>query len=152
MTDSKMKSGACLCGAVTVSAKLNGAVQACHCQQCQTWTGGGPYYVARGEGFQIKGEENIKRYRSSEWAERAFCGKCGTTLFWQMTDQPLGGLAAGLFAGNKGEPGATDAALTMKREIFTDIRPAWVPISDAPEQWTEGETMAHFGFGSAGEV
>lgn len=139
--------GACLCGAVRVSTTLTGEAQACHCQQCQTWTGGGPYYVVRGDGFQFSGEENIARFRSSDWAERAFCKTCGATLFWHMTGHEIRGVAAGLFAGR---PESGD--LTIGREIFVDARPGWMPVTDAPEQWTEAEVAAHFGFAPKGDA
>ena len=37
------RTGQCLCGAVTFTADVGDGVLACHCTQCQRWTGGGPY-------------------------------------------------------------------------------------------------------------
>ena len=39
-----VRTGQCLCGAVKVKADVSHDVSACHCGQCQRWTGGGPLY------------------------------------------------------------------------------------------------------------
>ncbi len=79
--------GKCLCGAVRFS--LPGdlpELEACHCADCRSWTGGGPFlgHIVRKEDVAFVGEENITVYRSSEWAERGFCKICGTNLFYRM--------------------------------------------------------------------
>lgn len=78
--------GSCLCGGIryrTIGG-LRG-VFACHCGQCRKQTGS--YMTAtrvRVEDFELDDRENlVEWYRSSESARRAFCRRCGSTLFWQ---------------------------------------------------------------------
>ncbi len=89
-----MKSGGCLCGAVTysVSGALRPVVN-CHCQQCRKASG---HHVAatsaaRGD-IEIDGA--VTWYQSSTTAKRGFCGVCGSNLFWDG-----GGENLSIFAG-----------------------------------------------------
>lgn len=105
--------GHCLCGAVTIEvAEHRGFTAVCHCRMCQRWTGGLFICVPAGpEGVTIAGP--VVRYPSSDFAERAFCGTCGSHLWFRAH----GGdghyaLMPGLF------DGALD--LPLKSEIYTD--------------------------------
>lgn len=83
----KERVGHCLCGKVSVSAKLpNNEVTACHCEICRKWIGGPMLSIHGGndESVVFSGEEYIAIYSSSEWAERGFCKNCGTHLFYRM--------------------------------------------------------------------
>jgi hypothetical protein len=133
--------GKCLCGAVSVEAELrSGDVQACHCIQCQRWTGGGPLLVVDCTEVSFEGEDNTGLYQASEWGERGFCKTCGSTLFWRKQGEKGGELAAGLF---RGQPGLSPS-LSLTREIYTDRRPSWLPHELNAVQWTEAETEAHY--------
>ncbi|MEO1658370.1 MAG: GFA family protein [Pseudomonadota bacterium] len=77
-----MAKGRCLCGAVTYEAEGNfDSVQICHCTDCQRWSGG-PFFGVSADSIITNGRETW--FRSSEWAERGFCGNCGSTLFWRL--------------------------------------------------------------------
>ena len=84
MTEDKGRiEGHCLCGAVTVRAvPKRRHVEACHCHMCRRWGGVAYLGVQCGRDVEFAGEEHIVRYRSSEWAERGFCGRCGSSLFF----------------------------------------------------------------------
>jgi len=77
--------GQCLCGGVSYYA--DGPIRDviyCHCSQCRRQTG---HFVAasaveRGA-LQFNHEATLKWFRSSPTAERGFCGRCGSTLFWR---------------------------------------------------------------------
>lgn len=80
--------GRCLCGEVEfeVTGKLRD-VMYCHCEQCRKQTG--HYFAATAtklENIEISGSENITWFKSSERAERGFCSKCGSALFWKLSD------------------------------------------------------------------
>jgi hypothetical protein len=96
--------GSCLCGAVRyeVRGRLR-AVIGCHCTQCRKQTG---HYMAataaKHEHFRVIEEKGLKWYRSSEKAERGFCGICGSTLFWQGTGLDYIAIAAGTIDGETG--------------------------------------------------
>src|SRR5687767_14022975 len=105
--------GHCLCGAVTVRATpVRRQVEACHCHMCRKWSGIAYLGVQCGSNVEFEGEENVVRYRSSEWAERGFCGRCGRNLFFYYPPKGTYGLLAGLFP--------DDALLRLNEEIFID--------------------------------
>ena len=125
----------CLCGAVTITARIPlPHIQACHCQQCRTWTGGSPLYCVRVEDAEVSGEDHIGLYRISAHGERGFCKSCGTTLFWRMQGAPVTSVAAGLVSHLQG--------LRVTEEIFTDRRADWQPPFADASQSTEAEEFA----------
>lgn len=91
-------SGRCLCGAVrfTVRGPLRSTAVACHCTSCRRFTGG--LWVgtcARREHVHVERGDTLTWYQSSPQARRAFCGRCGSSLFWEGDDEPLWSIAAG---------------------------------------------------------
>ncbi|HEX6093531.1 MAG TPA: GFA family protein [Dongiaceae bacterium] len=77
--------GGCLCGAVKYEVKGElRPVWNCHCGQCRKFHGHfGAYTNAKNKDITIVGRTNLKWYVSSKVARRGFCGKCGSSLFWQ---------------------------------------------------------------------
>ena len=75
--------GHCLCGAVTitVAGDHDPRVGACHCRMCQRWTGG-LFVCFRAEAAAVTVTGEVARYRSSPFAERAFCPRCGSHLWF----------------------------------------------------------------------
>lgn len=128
------RSGQCLCGAVKFSAEVEGGVQACHCVQCQRWTGGGPLFVVRVHNLAIEGQNAIGAYHASHWGERATCKTCGSTLYWKMQGADPDFLAVGLLDDQSG--------LTVAEEIFVDYRPDWLPPFAGASQSTEAQEQA----------
>jgi hypothetical protein len=100
----EIHSGSCLCGAVRyeVSGRLRPVI-GCHCTQCRKQTG---HYMAataaKHANFKIIKDEGLRWFRSSEWAERAFCQICGSTLFWQGSGKDYVAIAAGTLDGVTG--------------------------------------------------
>jgi hypothetical protein len=70
-------------------------VVACHCSQCRKTSG---HYVAAtrcaASDIHIEGE-TLVWFASSDVAERGFCGRCGSNLFWRR----LGGDQVSIWAG-----------------------------------------------------
>lgn len=131
---SERRTGQCLCGAVKVSAVIGTHLQACHCVQCQRWTGGGPYLAVPVSDLEVTGEDRIKAYHASEWGERAYCGTCGSTVFWKMQGKPARSMAVGLLDDQSG--------LCVTEEIFVDYRPVWLTPFEGASQSTEAEEKA----------
>ena len=82
----------------------------------------------------------VRSYRSSEWAERGFCGECGSTLWYRTTEDGVRNIAAGLFdnAAN-GE---------MKIEFFADRCPSGYALAGDHRKLSTAETEAMFGAGA----
>ena len=74
--------GGCLCGAIRYrSLEPPSRCMICHCEQCRKHSGGpclSFVHFAPGS-FEWLGEQPT-RYRSSQYAERGFCAKCGSTV------------------------------------------------------------------------
>lgn len=60
---------------------------------------------------------HVIRYRSSDWAKRAFCSRCGSNGWFHVIPQNTMSMVAGLF-----QP-TGDFAVT--RQIFVDERRPW---------------------------
>ncbi|WP_428545435.1 GFA family protein [Profundibacter sp.] len=137
------RTGQCLCGAVRFTIRdLNPQFGTCHCKMCQRWAGSALLGLAvPADTIRFEGKENINRYQSSDWAERAWCGKCGSGLWYQVT-------AEGPHSGTYHMPiGLLDdtSDLTMTREIFTDTKPDCVAFEGEREQLDTAATLALFG-------
>lgn len=129
-----IRTGQCLCGTVKFRADASSEAQACHCTQCQRWTGGGPYYAVRVRDLVLEGGDNIRSYAHSEWGERAVCGTCGSTLYWKLQGRSIAFIALGLLDDQSG--------ITVTEEIFVDNRPDWIPPFEGAAQKTEAEMKA----------
>jgi hypothetical protein len=89
--------GGCLCGAVRyeVHGKLREVVN-CHCGQCRKFHGHfAAYSNAAVRDLALSGRANLKWFRSSSFARRGFCKRCGSSLFWQRLKSPTISIAAG---------------------------------------------------------
>lgn len=132
---SEMRTGRCLCGAVRIRVEVAPEMTACHCVQCQRWTGGGPLFSTRAVRLEIEGGEATRSYRASHWGERVVCATCGSTLWWKMqdADQPSF-VSTGMLDDQSG--------LKVTNEIFVDHRPPWLPPFEGAAQFTEAEELA----------
>ena len=129
------RTGQCLCGAVKVSGDISKPeIQACHCVQCQRWTGGGPYLAIELHNLEIEGGNNIHAYHASAWGERGNCATCGTPIYWRMQGKTPRTIALGLLDDQSG--------MTLSQEIFTDHRPDWLPEAQGASQSTKAQEQA----------
>ena len=80
--------GRCLCGAVTVEVAGGHAeaVGVCHCGMCRRW-GDGVYADFRAAAGAVRVEGAVRRFASSDFAERAFCPSCGSHLWFRRTGE-----------------------------------------------------------------
>lgn len=135
--------GKCLCGAVRVRITSPGPhhVEACHCAMCRRWGGGPALSLRLVTDPEIEGGAHIVRYRSSDWAERAFCRECGTHLFYFYAPKSGYSFGAGLFDGADG--------FELAEEIFIDEKPAYYDFAGDRERLTGPEVLAKAGIGGA---
>lgn len=84
-------SGGCACGSVRY--RLSGEpwdTGWCHCRTCQLSSAAPAIVfstVMAGEFAFVEGETLVKRFRSSSFGERQFCGACGTLLTMKVDHQ-----------------------------------------------------------------
>lgn len=134
MSEPRQINGQCLCGAVTVTATLTDPiVRACHCEMCRRQTSS-MFMSLPAENIVFSGP--TKTYQSSEWAERGFCGTCGSTLWYGTRGDGHINPSAGLF------DNAGDAPLNL--EFFTDAAPKGYALAGDHRKMTTQETLALF--------
>lgn len=127
--------GRCLCGAVQFSAEqVETHFHACHCGMCRRWSGG-PLFAALASGVTFSGEEPAT-YASSEWAERGFCRRCGTNLFYRFKDGGQCVLCVGAFD----DP----TPFKLVGEIYVDHQPPGYRFAGELERRTEAEVVAKY--------
>jgi hypothetical protein len=127
--------GHCLCGAIQITAADQKHVDACHCGMCRRWGGSPALGVACGSDVQINGSEKLRVYQSSDWAERAFCGECGSHIFYKFLPSSQYFLPAGLFQENEFE---------FTEEIYIDMKPGYYDFANQTVKLTEAEFLAKF--------
>ena len=93
MSDVKIHSGACFCGAVQL--KVTGApalMGYCHCQSCRKWSAGpvNAFTLWNPQAVQItEGAEHLRTFNLTAKSFRKWCAKCGGHV---LTDHPGIGL------------------------------------------------------------
>lgn len=135
--------GACLCGAckVTITPAEN-HMHVCHCDMCRAWTGSALMAVQVNPGdLAVTGPE--RRRATSDWAERAWCDDCGSSLYYRVTaDGPykdVAHVAVGLFANAGGFP--------LVSELYVDSRPEGYSFAGNLKGITRAEMEAMFAGG-----
>jgi hypothetical protein len=128
MTRSDTAVGRCQCGAVRFAAHLPTKwVAHCHCTMCRrahgaafvTWVG------VADTSFELTDPDGVLRwYASSPGAQRGFCSRCGSMLFFRSQRWP-------------GETHVVRASFDseLDREpqvhVFYDTRVSWFEVNDA---------------------
>jgi hypothetical protein len=138
--------GGCICGAVRFEAEPRSReAHACHCETCRRWTGSALLAVAvQGDAIRFDGAEAIRSAATSEWAERTWCGRCGSHLYYRVTEGPLRDLhyvALGLFEAPE--------AFAFASERFIDRKPASYAFAGERERLTAAEVAAMYAEGGS---
>ncbi|NIF19883.1 GFA family protein [Pantoea sp. Cy-639] len=130
------KQGTCLCKATRLNLTLASTdITACHCNMCRKWTGGPLLTVHCTTPPMIEGPAPSV-YDSSPWAQRGFCGQCGTHLFYRLKEQDLYVVPAGLLDGEE--------SWTFTEQIFIDEKPAWYCFKNETRNLTGQEVFDQF--------
>jgi len=126
------RTGGCLCGAVRYS--IDGPLRPvvlCHCTQCRRSTG---HFMAataaHHRDFRLTSDSQLRWYESSGEARRGFCGRCGSTLFWQGRGRDYLSIAAGTLDGPTG--------LNSACHIFVADKGDYYSIGDGLPQLPDG--------------
>lgn len=127
--------GRCLCGAVNFTSPEARDIGACHCGFCRRWGGGPLLAVHCGPNVSFTGFENVTVYASSDWAERAFCRKCGTHLYYKL-------LATGEYFVPAGTFESGDFAIAS--QIYIDKKPDYYSFANQTPMLTEQEVLEQY--------
>ena len=119
-----MPEGRCNCGAVRFEAVLSrSTVTFCHCSQCRRFSG---HVWASVKAFTrdvvFHSDDGLCWYRSSDTAERGYCARCGSSLFYRKIGADRMGISAGAF-----EP---PTGFTPGRHIYCEDQADYYDIPD----------------------
>jgi hypothetical protein len=105
----------------------------CHCSQCRRLHGAAyaTFAEVKADKFRyLTGEEDLKKYASSDDHERVFCGNCGSNILVSVDGYPdYLYLSMGAVDGNPGHPEAY--------HIFAGSKAPWHKITDDSVQYDE---------------
>jgi len=130
------RTGQCLCGAVTFEADTGDTFSICHCKMCQRWSAGVFMGVPTTKFRVTKGAEDLTVVRTSEWATRAFCRKCGSNIYYKADAMETPAATLGNLDDASG--------LTPARQYYIDLKPEGFSIAEEMHTMTEAECIAHF--------
>ena len=138
MSETVSNTGQCLCGAVSFTARMMSQhVGACHCAMCRAW-GGGPFLAVEcGSDVEFSGEQSVSVFDSSDWAERGFCARCGSHLFYRLKDGGQYFIPVGLFEQQQG--------FVFDHQVFIDKKPGYYAFANRTKDMTEAEVFALYG-------
>jgi hypothetical protein len=133
VTDTEaLHTGGCLCGAVRYGIRgTPRGVIACHCSQCRRTSGHfAAMTSAPSADITLTSSASLRWYRSSDTAERGFCGVCGSNLFWKQADRDTTSITAGTLD--------APTHLAMQQHIFVADKSDYYQIDDdlpKEQQW-----------------
>ena len=134
------KQGTCLCGATTLKVTVdNTHISACHCSMCRKWTGGPLLVVHCSQPPVIEGRAPSV-YDSSDWAQRGFCGRCGTHLYYRLVPDGEYFVPAGLFK---------EQTFELASQIFIDEKPPYYELANQTPTLTGREVFEQFANGNS---
>jgi hypothetical protein len=131
---SEMVRGSCLCGGVRFEVEPP-FIRAshCHCDRCRKHSGTAvcTQVRVRKEQFRLlEGEELIRVYGKGEGAVKAFCIRCGSSLFGgEWPDGPQVSIRMGAFD--------DDPGIRPQFHTYVDSRAPWDTITDDLPQYSE---------------
>lgn len=109
-------SGGCLCGAVRFTVTpVREKFGVCHCATCRKWASGPYFAIGCGRDVEFEDKSDLATYASSQWAERGFCRKCGSSLFYRLRDSGHYQMALGALD--------TIDDLKFTSQVFIDEKP-----------------------------
>ncbi|KAL8281607.1 hypothetical protein RB600_005167 [Gaeumannomyces tritici] len=125
----KFVTGGCLCGALRYRADFppthdfGQSSSTCQCTQCRRNTSSllfvchevspSDFRLGGADGQSAPPADALREYRASGSATRAFCGRCGSLLYWKPDTSDRVSVAVGtvdpLFLWGEGAPGSAEA-------------------------------------------
>lgn len=123
-----------MCGAVSYTADVATEASACHCDMCRRWSGG-PLLMVEAKAIEWADEAPLTVLATSDWAERGFCNRCGSSLLYRFTAegkyQGMTTLAVGTLDDQSG--------LQLTKEWFIDRKPGVYALAGDRKRYTEAD-------------
>jgi hypothetical protein len=103
---------------------------------CRRWAGGPFLAVDCNNDVDFGGQEHVSVFNSSDWADRGFCAKCGTHLYYHLKKHDKYVMPVGLFD--------DDAGLVFDHQVFIDAKPEYYRFENETKDMTGEELFAAF--------
>ena len=128
--------GRCMCGAVKLHATgVNPEMTVCHCSMCRRWSAG-PFMEVTCQKLTFENDSHVGVIRSSEWAERGFCNKCGSVLFYHVIGNTDYQVSVGLFDDH--------SKFRMTMQVFIDDKPSYYDLANDTKTMTSEQAFAAY--------
>ena len=75
-------------------------------------------------------------FNSSEWAERGFCSRCGSHLFYRLKETGHYAVPVGVFDDQE--------QLVFESQIFIDHKPSFYSFANETEDLTEAQVFEKY--------
>lgn len=85
--------------------------------------------------LQLVRDEHLQWFDSSDEARRGFCGRCGSSLFWEPTFKDTMSIMAGALDDS--------SAVRASHHIFVTDAGAYYSLDDGLPQWEHYEKPEH---------
>ena len=133
--------GSCLCGDVRyeITGRMRNVVY-CHCEQCRKTSG---HFVAATavdlDDLHVTEDRGLEWYKSSDTADRGFCRRCGSSLFWRPTHGKYMAVMAGAIDDPTGLHSKEHIWVGNKSDYYTldDVLPQFE--RDHPDLWEDDD-------------
>lgn len=89
-----------------------------------------------GSEVTFEDEGTVAVFNSSEWADRGFCSKCGSNLFYRIKGNNQYIVSAGLFD--------NEEMFVFDNQVFIDEKPSYYCFSNETENMTGAEVFAKY--------
>jgi hypothetical protein len=134
--------GGCRCGQVRYKARLEKLpnVYACHCLDCQTWSGSAfsLQFILPEDQLEVSGEPGLyERTTDDRTSRQRGCPTCFTRVYNTNTRRP------GMAVVRAGTLDRSDE-LTIVAHIWTKRKLAGIEIPEGVPAWPEGASPADF--------
>jgi hypothetical protein len=136
--------GGCRCGRIRYRARLDQLprVYACHCLDCQTWSGGAfsVQFILPEDQLEVRGEPALFELISpdgSRTSRQRACPACFARIYNSNTRRP------GMVVVRAGTLDRSDE-LSIVAHIWTKRKMAGIDLPDGVSAWPEGAPPAEF--------
>lgn len=135
--------GGCRCGAVTyrLAGDALPATYACHCLDCQTWSGSAfaEHALIPEDGLKLQGETTSYTHEGQgSVSNQTICRRCHTRLYNRNSVVP------GSIVLRPGTLTSSDRLMPIAH-IWTKRKQAWITVPEGVPIWQETPTPEEFG-------
>lgn len=135
----KKYTGSCQCKAINFTTTIDDQslhYHVCHCSICRKISGGPLMSVPVGTQVAFNDWKNISVFASSDWANRGFCKKCGTAVYYRLKEPDAYYIPVWLFEQSQN--------FSFDLQIFTDHKPDSYTFANTTHMMSEADVLSQY--------